>query len=120
VSCPPARRPVAEQLLEPLVAARDLAVAHERDADRRCVQDRLLLAQRALELVALALPVGDVLRDPHRALLQVVLVDRLGDQVARKEAAVPAPQLPLELEALPAASTGTAIRPSSSKLSRDG
>jgi hypothetical protein len=111
---------VAEQLLEPPVAARDLAVAHERDADRGRVQDRFLLAQRALELVALALPLGDVLRDPHRALLQVVLVDRLGDHVARKELPSLRRSSHSSSSRRPADSTGTAIRASSSKLSRDG
>src|SRR5205085_2069322 len=57
-------RPVAEHLLETPVAALVGAVAHERDADGRVVEDQLLLGERALHaLVRLALG-GDVLEAP--------------------------------------------------------
>ena len=91
-------RPVAEHLLETLVAALIGAVAHEGDAHRRVVEDRLLLAQEPRHLVGLPAPLGDVLDDPHRAALRVGRIDCLRDQAAKKGAAVLAPHLPLDVE----------------------
>src|SRR5205085_478305 len=68
-------RPVAEHLLETPVAALVGAVAHERDADGRVVEDQLLLGERALHaLVRLALG-GDVLEAPDPFLDFVPRID---------------------------------------------
>ena len=63
--------------------------------------DRLLLAQQARGLVGVAPPLGDVLDDPHRALLRVAGIDRLGDHAADEGRAVLALHLPLEVELAP-------------------
>ena len=91
-------RTVAVHLLVAPVAAHDAPLLDEHDADRRGAEDRLLLAQQARHLVGLAAPLGDVLDDPHRALLRILGVDRLGDQAAEEARAVLAAHFPLEVE----------------------
>ena len=55
---------VAVHLLVAPVAAHDMTVLDEDDADRGAAQDRLLFAQQAVDLVAVTLALGDVLRNP--------------------------------------------------------
>src|SRR5205814_1776079 len=88
--------PVAVQLLVAPVAARDPALLDEDDADRGGAEDRLLLAREPLELLRVAALVGDVLDDPHRALLRVGGVDRLRDDAAYEGGAVLAAHFPFE------------------------
>src|SRR5207247_10978657 len=91
-------RSLAVHFLVAPVAAHDAPLLDEHDADRRGAEDRLLLAQQPRHLVGLAAPLGDVLDDPHRALLRVGGVDRLGDQAAEEGRAVLAAHLPFHIE----------------------
>ena len=91
-------RLVAVHLLVAPVAAHDPAVLDEHHADRRGAEDRLLLAQQARRLVGVAPALGDVLDDPHRALLHVGLAHRARDDARDEGGAVLAAELPLEVE----------------------
>src|SRR5205085_6758693 len=80
-------RPGAHHLLEEAVAALDRAVAHEGDADRRVVEDELLLGERALDLLLRLVLARDVLEQPHRALRRIARLhgaaaDRAPDETA--------------------------------------
>src|SRR5207248_3091283 len=92
---------VAVHFLVAPVAAHDAAFSYEHDADRRGAEDRLLLAQEARHLLGLAVPLGDVLDDPDRALLRVLGVDRLGDHAGEEGRAVLPAHLPFEVELPP-------------------
>ena len=91
-------RPVAVHLLVAPVAAHDAPVPDEYDAHRGASQDRLLLAQQPRHLVGLAALLGDVLDDPHRALLRVAGIEGLGDHAGEESRAVFAAHLPFEIE----------------------
>src|SRR5258706_546803 len=81
----------AEHLLEAPVAAQDLPLAAEGDADHDVVEQRLLLGEHALQLLFRTALLGPVLDDPHRALERVVRVDRSAVGARPEGAAVLAP-----------------------------
>src|SRR6185503_5213411 len=78
----------ADHILEEAVAALDRAVADERDAHRRVVEDQLLLAERALHALLGLVLLRDVLEQPHRALRRVAGLQRLHREQAPDPAAV--------------------------------
>src|SRR5690242_7927783 len=83
---------VAEDLLEAPVAAGDLAILGEDDADERVLQHRVLLAHQALERLVGALSLGDVFQQPDITLARVARLHRPAADPAPEARAVLAPQ----------------------------
>ena len=81
---------VAEHFLEAPVAAHGAPLAGELDAHHDVVEQRLLLGEHALQLLLAAALLGDVLYDPHRALVRVLRIDRAAVGAVPEGAAVTA------------------------------
>ena len=84
-------RDIAEQLLEAPVAAHDLALAQERDADHHVVGDRLVLGKHALQFLLGALLLRDVLQQPHRSSHRIGGIHRAAGGALPEHGAVAAP-----------------------------
>ena len=91
---------VAIHLLVAPVATRDAPVLDEGDAHRDRLEDRLLFAQHAIQLARRALPVGDVLGNPDRALLGRCGIDAARDDARQERRAVATAHLPFDVELL--------------------
>ena len=90
----------AEQLGELRVVANDVPLAGEDDADWRVAHDRFHLAQGMVQRLLGLLRIGDVLDDPHRALVGLRRVDRLAVEAAPHGRAVSLLVQPLGVERL--------------------
>src|SRR5438094_473067 len=81
-------RLLAENFLEPAVAAHDAPLLHEDDAGERVFEHRVLFAQQPMQRLVGALPFGDVLAQPDVALRRLARRDRPAGDAAPEARAV--------------------------------